>query len=489
MNEGISVRRKIVVILAVCFLFNSTSALASSSADKAEASSTAKFPTPIREIIAQFSLAERNPDSFKIGWAQTRVEPPKNSKNYFKPIWGITKFNLLIWAFDRYVLNGVWTNISIQTIKDNLKTGLVWDYDDFGTNQFGHAYHGAMYHSIARSQGMTFLESSLYTFLGSLTWEFLWEAESPGKNDHLYSTFGGIHLGEALYRMANLISYENTTGFGRSLAKAFKFLVNPIVGVTRSPANDFGPGDHREVHYYDFKLPLGASHSSEDQFIMLVAARFEYKDALQNDRSKIHPYDWFSFDAQIGINEQGFRDPEVSTYGILFGKKFQSACAGLFGLFDYVNSHIAEQMSAVGMGPGFAISSASGSNLVFNTSGILSFVFGSSSATIGYSEPNYEKEGNEPYHFGPGILGKIRLELGKKGLGSIFTGFSQYWIHATLVDANEFMSVVSFDLNINMTEKSQISFGYDYYLRNGRLEDQRLTRSKNAVRAMYVLSF
>jgi hypothetical protein len=135
------------------------------------------------------------------------------------------------------------------------------------------------------------------------------------------------------------------------------------------------------------------------------------------------------------------------------------------------------------------MSSASGSNLVFNTSGILSFVFGSSSATIGYSEPNYEKEGNEPYHFGPGILGRVRLELGKKGLGSIFTGFSQYWIHATLADANEFMSVVSLDFNINMTAKSQISFGYDYYLRNGRLDDQRLTRSKNAVRAMYVFNF
>lgn len=482
-------RKNISIITVVLCTLISSSAFAVSLKDELKASTIVKFPTPIREIIAQFSLAERNPDTFKIGWDQTRVEPPKNSKNYFKPIWDITKFNLLIWAFDRYVLNGAWTNISFQTIKDNFKTGLVWDYDDFGTNQFGHAYHGAMYHSIARSQGMTFLEASLYTFLGSLTWEFFWEAESPGKNDHLYSTFGGMHLGEALYRMASLISYENATGFGRSLAKALKFLVNPIVGVTRSSADNFSLGNHGEVHHYDFKLPLGAYHSSDDQFIMLVSTRFEYKDALQNDSPEIRPYEWFSFDAQIGINEQGFRDPGVSTYGILFGKKFQNACAGLFGLFDYVNSHVAEQMSAVGMGPGFAISSDSGSNLFINSSGILSFVFGSSSATIGYSEPNYEKEGNEPYHFGPGILGRVKLELGKKGLGSIFTGFSQYWIHATLADANEFMSVVSLDLNINMTKKSQISFGYDYYLRNGHLDDQRLTRSKNAVRAMYVLSF
>jgi hypothetical protein len=482
-------RRILVFIFVVFCIFNSSSMFAGNDQDDPNTSTAAKFPIPIKDILAQFSLVDKNPNSFSIGLNQDRLEPLKSDKNYFKPFWDITKLNLLVWAFDRYILKGSWTNISFQTISENIKTGLTWDYDDFGTNQFGHAYHGAMYHSISRSQGMSFLESSIYTFLGSLTWEFLWEAEHPGKNDHYFSTFGGIHLGEALYRMANLITYENTTGFGRTIGKAIKFLINPIVGITRSTPKGLGSGDNGEDHYYDFRLPLGAYHSSDDQFIMLIATRLEYKDLFRNDSSKIRPYDWFSFDARIGINEQGFRDPEVSTYGILFGKKFQNGCAGLFGLFDYINSHVAEQMSAVGVGPGFATSTASGSSLFFNTSGILSFVFGSSSATIDYSEPNYEKEGNEPYHFGPGMLGRIRLELGKKGLGSIFTGFSQYWVHASLTDANEFMSVVSLDLNVNMSERSQISLGYDYYLRNGQLEDQRLTKSKNAVRAMYVLNF
>jgi hypothetical protein len=346
-----------------------------------------------------------------------------------------------------------------------------------------------MYHSIARSQGMSFLESSIYTFLGSLTWEFFWESENPGKNDLYFSTFGGIHLGEALYRMANLVSYENATGFGRTMGKVFRFLVNPIVGISGSSGKDFESGNPGRDHDYEFRLPFGVYHSSEGQFIMLIATRFEYKDGFQNDGSKLRPYDWFSFEARIGLSDQGFRDPAVSTYGVLFGKKFQNGCAGLFGIFDYINSHVAEQMSAVGIGPGFATSSNSESNLFFNSSGILSFVFGSTSATIDYSEPNFEKEGNEPYHFGPGIMGKIKLELGKKGLGSIYTGFSQYWVHATLADANEFMSVISLDLNYDMSERSQISLGYDYYLRNGRLEDQRLTKRKNALRAMYVLNF
>jgi hypothetical protein len=482
-------KRSLILLLVVfCFLLFSNNLIADAQEDY-NTLNDKKFPISIEDIIAQFTLVNKNPNSFSISFGQNRTAPPEKNKNYIKPLWDITKLNLLIWAFDRYVLKGSWTNISFQSISENLRTGLTWDYDDFGTNQFGHAYHGAMYHSIARSQGMSFLESSIYTFLGSLTWEFLWEAEHPGKNDHYFTAFGGIHLGEALYRMANLVTYENLNGFGRTLGKAFKFLVNPIVGITGSSGKDFESGSLGGNHHFDFKLPLGAYHSSDDQFIMLVATRFEYKDIFQNKNSKIRPYDWFSFDARIGIDQRGFRDPEVSTYGILFGKKFQNGCAGLFGLFDYINSHIAEQMSAVGVGPGFATSTAPESSLFFNTSGILSFVFGSSSATIEYSEPNYEQQGQEPYHFGPGILGRIKFELGKKGLGSIYTGFSQYWVHATLVDANEFMSVISLDLNFNMSERSLISLGYDYYLRNGILENQRLTKSKNAVRAMYVLSF
>jgi len=481
-------KKSLISILVVFCFLNSSSLLTGNIKDDHNTLTESKFPIPIKEIIAQFSLVNKNPNSFSIGLDQSTTVQPENNKKYFKPLWDITKLNLLVWAFDRYVLKGSWTNISFQAVSNNLKTGLTWDYDDFGTNQFGHAYHGAMYHSIARSQGMSFLESSIYTFLGSLTWEFFWESELPGKNDHYFSTFGGIHLGEALYRMANLISYKNTTGFGRSLGKAFKFLVNPIASITGSSGENLNSERFGKDHFYDFKLPLGAYFSSDDQFIMLIATRFQYKDVFQTDSSKIRPYDWFSFDARIGIGEQGFRDPEVSTYGILFGKKFRNGCAGLFGLFDYINSHIAEQMSAVGFGPGFATSSSE-SDLFFNTSGILSFVFGSSSATIAYSEPNFEKEGNQPYHFGPGILGKIKLELGKKGLGSLYTGFSQYWVHATLADANEFMSVISLDLNYDMSAKAQISLGYDYYLRNGRFEDQRLTKSKNAIRAMYVLNF
>ncbi len=433
----------------------------------------------IENLISDFSLALRDMEPQSNLSNGEEIVPSVSQKNYIRPAWQITRLNFIIWAFDRYILEGSWTNISLESISDNLRSGLTWDYDDFGTNHFGHAYHGAMFHSIARSNGLDYIESSIYTFLGSLTWEFLWESELPGKNDHILSTLGGMNLGEALFRMADLVTYESTTGLGRTLRKSLKFLINPVGSMKASPGN----------HFYTLRMPLGAYRSSDNMSCFSFATQLEYKDIFNEDATEVDPYDWFSFDLKLGVNNTGIRDPEIRTMGFLFGKKSVKSLAGVFGLFDYINSHVANQISAVGFGPGFVTTSSAESDSFFNSSGVLSLVFGSSSASVDFVHPRFEKENNSPYHFGPGILGRLKFELGKKSLGSVQTSLSQYWVHSMIADANEFMSILSFDLNCNLTQGSQISLGYDYYLRNASLEEQRFSNRKSAVRAMYVLTF
>lgn len=431
------------------------------------------------DLIYNFSLALRNKNSFALQLNKEEIISTESKESYFRPVFEITRLNFIVWAFDRYILRGSWTNISFESISENIRSGLIWDYDDFGTNHFGHAYHGAMFHSIARSNGLGFIESSLYAVLGSLTWEFLWESEPPGKNDNLMSTLGGMNLGEALFRIVDLISYENTTGWERTLRKSLKFLINPVGEMKNSSGN----------HLYTFRMPLGAYRSSDNMSCLAFSTRLEYKDIFKEDVTKIDPYSWFSFDMRLGVNHTGIRDPEIRTTGFLFGKKYDKGLAGVFGLFDYINTHIAEQMSAAGFGPGFVTTSSPESDSFINSSGVLSLVFGSSSASVDFFHPGFEKESNKPYHFGPGILGRLKLELGKKSLGSVQTSLSQYWVHSVIADAIEFMSVLSFDLNCNLTQGSQINLGYDYYLRTASLEDQRFTNRKTAVRAMYVLTF
>jgi len=447
------------------------------------------FPLNLEDIKARFYLARVNPRTFYIPLSSEKMVLSDYTKNYSKPVLEISKINLIVWAFDRYVLDGIWAKISFRSISENFKNGYTWDYDDFGTNHFGHAYHGAMYHSAARFHGLNFAEATLYTALGSFMWEFFWESEQPGKNDTIMSTLGGVTLGEVLFRITDLIKDESSSGLTRALRKSLRFLINPTVGFKEFTGEIFQPGDLSGDHLYSFRLPFGAYRSSDNVSSLFLATQLEYRDVFQKNPLEIRPYDWFTFEARLRLDDGGLRDPEIFTSGILLGKKMKNSLAGLFGLFDYIDTHMTKKMSVVGVGPGFVTSSVSESNLVFNSTGILSFIFGGSSASIDFENPNFDKESHGPYHFGPGILGRVKLELGLKSLGSIHTGFSRYWVHSLFADANEFMSIISFDFNYDLSRNSRICLGCDYYLRSANYEDRRFAVKKNAVRAVYVLNF
>jgi hypothetical protein len=96
---------------------------------------------------------------------------------------------------------------------------------------------------------------------------------------------------------------------------------------------------------------------------------------------------------------------------------------------------------------------------------------------------------NDPYYSGPGMLGKVKLEFGKKDFGSIETGFSQYWVHSIYTDADEFLTILSLNIKYDLSAKSQISLGYDYYLRHASLQERYYTGAKPAFRALYIYKF
>ncbi|MCD7927124.1 MAG: DUF3943 domain-containing protein [Bacteroides sp.] len=121
--------------------------------------------------------------------------------------------NVGVWAFDRYVMNEDFANISIHTIRRNIKNGFVWDNDQFSTNLFAHPYHGNLYFNAARSNGLTFWESAPYAFAGSLMWEIAAEVEPPAINDLMATTIGGIALGEMTHRMSSLVLDDSKRGF------------------------------------------------------------------------------------------------------------------------------------------------------------------------------------------------------------------------------------------------------------------------------------
>ena len=65
-------------------------------------------------------------------------------------------------CFDRFVLCEDFAKVNLSSIKENFKTGFVWDNDQFSTNLFAHPYHGGLYFNAARSNGLSFWESAPY---------------------------------------------------------------------------------------------------------------------------------------------------------------------------------------------------------------------------------------------------------------------------------------------------------------------------------------
>src|SRR5262249_33964614 len=127
------------------------------------------------------------------------------------------------------------TNLS--TIQHNVHHSWVFDNDAFSTNQFLHPYASSMYYGFARSAGLNYWESLIYTFAGSALWEIAGETTPPSKNDQIATGIGGTFLGEPLFRMASLLleHADGTPGFWRELGAA---LLSPSTSFNRLAFGD-----------------------------------------------------------------------------------------------------------------------------------------------------------------------------------------------------------------------------------------------------------
>jgi len=163
-----------------------------------------------------------------------------SGKSYLIPALEIPAFLFLLNGYDRLAYpnsvepSGEKTyNTNLSTFWDHLNHGpWVVDTDAFNVNQFMHPYQGSMYHGFARSAGLNYWESLLYTNAGSLLWEMGGETSNPSINDQFSSGISGSFFGEALFRMAGLVLERDggKPGFWRELGAA---VLSPSTGFNR----------------------------------------------------------------------------------------------------------------------------------------------------------------------------------------------------------------------------------------------------------------
>jgi hypothetical protein len=274
-------------------------------------------------------------------------------KSYLIPALDIVGFEFLLNQFNRHFVDEDTYGSDLSSIRDNLQRGWVIDHDPFATNQFLHPYQGSIYNGFARSAGLNSWEALGYDLAGSTLWEVAGETDPPSLNDEITTTFGGSFLGEALFRMSNLVlESDPNPGFWTRLGAG---LISPSSGFNRLA---FGERfdtvyDSNEAATF-WKASIGARHNArltdfsalsnvqEDEAIANVwvdyglpgNAGYEYK----------HPFDYFHFSATLTSSAHAIPE-NISVRGLLVGSDYKGGddyrgVWGLYGGYDYFSPEL-----------------------------------------------------------------------------------------------------------------------------------------------------
>lgn len=316
----------------------------------------------------------------------------------------------------------VWSNLRKQDWK--------FDSDPFNTNQFGHPYQGAMMYGFARSSGLSFWESLLYSNLGSFTWEMAGENQAPSINDQITTGNAGSLLGEALYRMSHLVLRDSATpGFLRATGA---MLISPTSEVNRLVFDNRFAANLPAVPPATFwRVTLGTNLNTHVSDILstiptnlkkiaTIGFYMAYGLPGKPGYSYVRPLDYFDF--QISSLADSDNPVEnVMLRGILVGRKYEMGpdyrgIWGLYGSYDYISPELFRVSStALSLGttgqywvaPGIALQSSLLGGIGFGAAGTQVVTNAAWMAGI-----------TRDYHYGftPQVLASAALHCGDRAI-------------------------------------------------------------------------
>lgn len=184
---------------------------------------TARGAVTVTVLVATARVALAQPDqelpavTVESGDERVDLPPP------WRGIAGIEVGITLTIATIRYQLDGERKeNWDFPSIKQRF-TLEAWRYDNnpFGINYFAHAFEGAVFHLIGRTNNLGLVESSALGFGSSLAWEFLFEfREKVSVNDVIFTPGSGIAIGEFFHWLGRYVdSAPADASFGQTVAR------------------------------------------------------------------------------------------------------------------------------------------------------------------------------------------------------------------------------------------------------------------------------
>ncbi len=217
----------------------------------------------------------------------------------------------------RYLLKEGFSKTTMNSIRQNLKSGFIWDDDKFFYNLFGHSFQGGLYFNTARCNGMSFAQSAPYALAGALFWEYFGEAEQQSVNDVITTAMAGTLYGEITYRMSKTIVNNRERGPKRFLREAVNAVVNPVDGFhrlvsgkawrvrgTTAEGEEEAPQENTSCHL-EAGVRCLASHSQSGKRLWqpFLSFAMEYGETTDGERH-FHPYDAFSAEGTFAFGHR-----------------------------------------------------------------------------------------------------------------------------------------------------------------------------------------
>ncbi len=280
-------------------------------------------------------------------------------KSNVVPIVEITGFLTLLSVYDRFAYGSavqdgkqVYSS-TFSSTWDHLRTERwVHDQDPFNVNQFEHPYQGATMYGLARSAGHDFWTSLVHANVGSFVWKMAGETDPPSINDMITTGQAGSLLGEALYRMADLVLKDHPSGKTSRWHDDVADAISPPRALNRRLF-----GEHFRAELADstpatsWQIRVGATldaaaHSVSAPVTLLnrgATAEFWMAYGLpgKNGYAYTRPLDYFDFQLSV-LSSSSNPIENVMIRGLLVGAKTAETANsrgiwGLYGSYDYIS--------------------------------------------------------------------------------------------------------------------------------------------------------
>ena len=337
-------------------------------------------------------------------------------KSYILPVVEIVAMDAAVNLGGRLLLEPATFEVTPQSIRRNLRGPWVVDDDPFEINQFGHPYQGAMYHGIARSNGLGYWPSVVYTLAGSAFWEIAGETTRPSFNDQIASGIAGSFLGESLFRVSRLL-LDRADGKPGAWRKLGAVLASPPAGINQalvgtpagSPASDAVPFSDIRVQFGTTSVVDGRFQSQSSLKLTQPHLALSIDHGYPGSASYRHerPFDYFRIEGNV--SSEGLE--QVSTRGLIAGTDYGAGRLagiwGLYGTYDYFTPDDF-RLSSTAFSFGTTLQASVSESLVVQSSGLLGGGY-AAACTLGRSD------GRE-YHYGvaPQALVNLRLIAGRR---------------------------------------------------------------------------